>query len=188
MWKPPECTVSGGFFLLVGWFALCCGWQTALTVLGAAAWHEFGHLLALRLCGGEARRLRVGMLGAVIEVRGAMGYGQELASTLAGPLANLLAAAVLGRMGCTTAAGAKWGAVRLQSAACPPAGRRTGAVSPAGVAGRSRNGGMGLPVGGHFHGAGGGVRDGVAGVAHGGKPLAAPCRSGIAVGRSGLAE
>ena len=89
MWKPPECTVSGGFFLLVGWFALCCGWQMALTVLGAAAWHEFGHLLALRLC-----------------VRGAMGYGQELASALAGPLANLLAAAVLGRMGCTTAAGA----------------------------------------------------------------------------------
>ena len=106
MWKPPECTVSGGFFLLVGWFALCCGWQTALTVLGAAAWHEFGHLLALRLCGGEARQLRVGMLGAVIEVRGAMGYGQELASALAGPLANLLAAAILGRMGCTTAAGA----------------------------------------------------------------------------------
>lgn len=68
MWKPPECTVSGGFFLLVGWFALCCGWQMALTVLGAAAWHEFGHLLALRLCGGEARRLRVGMLGAVIEI------------------------------------------------------------------------------------------------------------------------
>ena len=91
MWKPPECTVSGGFFLLVGWFALCCGWQMALTVLGAAAWHEFGHLLALRLCGGEARRLRVGMLGAVIEVRGAMGYGQELASALAGLCAfNLL--------------------------------------------------------------------------------------------------
>ena len=33
----------------------------------------------------------------------------------------------------------------------------------------------------------GGVRDGVAGVAHGGKPLAAPCRSGIAVGRGRLA-
>ena len=148
MWKPPECTASGGFFLLVGWFALCCGWQTALTVLGAAAWHEFGHLLALRLCGGEARRLRVGMLGAVIEVRGAMGYGQELVSALAGPLANLLAA---------------------------------------GVDGRSRNGGVGLPVGGHFHGAGGGVRDGVVGVAHGGKPLAAPCHSGAADGRGRLA-
>ena len=56
--------------------------------------------------GFKARRLRVGMLGAVIEVRGAMGYGQELASALAGPLANLLAAAILGRMRCTTAAGA----------------------------------------------------------------------------------
>lgn len=187
MWKPPECTVSGGFFLLVGWFALCCGWQMALTVLGAAAWHEFGHLLALRLCGGEARRLRVGMLGAVIEVRGAMGYGQELASALAGPLANLLAAAVLGRMGCTTAAG-PMGCCALSICYRPPTGRRTGAVSPAGMAGRSRNGGVGLPVGGHFHGAGGGIRDGVAGVAHGGKLLAAPCRNGIAVGRSGLAE
>ncbi len=37
---------------------------------------------------------------------GGMGYGQELASALAGPLANLLAAAILGRMRCTTAAGA----------------------------------------------------------------------------------
>ena len=170
MWKPPECTVSGGFFLLVGWFALCCGWQMALTVLGAAAWHEFGHLLALRLCGGEARRLRVGMLGAVIEVRGAMGYGQELVSALAGPLANLLAAAILGRMRCTTAAGANGVLCAFN-------------LLPV----RPLDGGMGLPVGGHFHGAGSGVRDGVAGVAHGGKPLAAPCRSGIAVGRGRLA-
>ena len=36
MWKPPECTVSGGFFLLVGWFGVSCGWDTALLVLGAA--------------------------------------------------------------------------------------------------------------------------------------------------------
>ena len=30
-------TAAGGFFLLVGWFALCCGWQMALTVLGGGA-------------------------------------------------------------------------------------------------------------------------------------------------------
>lgn len=188
MWKPPECTVSGGFFLLVGWFALCCGWQMALTVLGAAAWHEFGHLLALRLCGGEARRLRVGMLGAVIEVRGAMGYGQELASALAGPLANLLAAAILGRMRCTTAAGANGVLCAFNLLPVRPLdGGRALYLLLAWLAG-SRNGGVGLPVGGHFHGAGGGVRDGVVGVAHGGKPLAAPCHSGAADGRSGLAE
>lgn len=157
MWKPPECTVSGGFFLLVGWFALCCGWQMALTVLGAAAWHEFGHLLALRLCGGEARQLRVGMLGAVIEVRGAMGYGQELASALAGAVGESAGGCDPRQDEVYYGGGGQWGAVRLQSVTRPPAGRRTGAVSSAGVAGRSRNGGMGLPVGGHLHGAGSGV-------------------------------
>ena len=33
MWKPPECTVSGGFFLIVGWFAVSCGGEAALLVL-----------------------------------------------------------------------------------------------------------------------------------------------------------
>ena len=106
MWKPPECTASGGFFLLVGWFAVCCGWQTALMVLGAAAFHEGGHLIVLKLCGAEVRRLRLSVLGAVMEVRGTMGYGQELLAVLAGPLFNLLAAAILGQMGYTAAAGA----------------------------------------------------------------------------------
>ena len=49
MWKPPECTVSGGFFLLVGWFGVSCGWDTGLLVLGAAAFHELGHILVLHL-------------------------------------------------------------------------------------------------------------------------------------------
>lgn len=174
MWKPPECTVSGGFFLLVGWFALCCGWQMALTVLGAAAWHEFGHLLALRLCGGEARRLRVGMLGAVIEVRGAMGYGQELASALAGAVGEPAGGCGSRQDGVYHGGGGQWGAVRFQSVTRPPTGRRTGAVSPAGMAGPVPERRSGAAVGGHFHGAGGGIRDGVAGVAHGGKLLAAP--------------
>ena len=106
MWKPPECTVSGGFFLLVGWFGVSCGWDTALLVLGAAAFHELGHILVLHLCGAQIRRLRISVLGAVLETGGRMGYGQELAAALAGPLFNLLAAAVLGGLGCMTAAGA----------------------------------------------------------------------------------
>ena len=48
MWKPPECTVSGGFLLLTGWFAVSCGWETTLLVLGAAALHELGHILYLK--------------------------------------------------------------------------------------------------------------------------------------------
>ena len=106
MWKPPECTVSGGFFLLVGWFGVSCGWDMALLVLGAAAFHELGHILVLNRCGARVRRLRISMLGAVLETGGRMSYGQELAAVLAGPLANLLAAVVLGGLGCITAAGA----------------------------------------------------------------------------------
>lgn len=106
MWRPPEITASGGFFLLVGWFALSCGCDLAALVLGAAAVHELGHLLALKICGGRVTRLRIGVLGAVMDVQGMMGYGGELLTTLAGPLANFLAAAALGLGGCSTAAGA----------------------------------------------------------------------------------
>ena len=106
MWKPPECTVSGGFFLLVGWFAAGCGWKTVLLVLWGAVIHEAGHILLLRCFGARIRRLRIGVLGAVLETGGAMSYGQELAASLAGPLANLLAAVILGRLGCSAAAGA----------------------------------------------------------------------------------
>ncbi len=99
-------SASGGFFLLAVWFGLCCGWDTALTVLAAAAIHEAGHLLALKVCGGRLLRLRIGVLGAVMEVAGSMGYGRELLTVLAGPGANLAAAIVLGALGFTEAAGA----------------------------------------------------------------------------------
>lgn len=106
MWKPPECTVSGGFFLLTAWFALSCGWETALLALSAAGLHELGHLLALQACGTSVRRLRVGILGAAMEVSGSMSYAQELTAVLAGPLTNLLWALLLGRYGLSAWAGA----------------------------------------------------------------------------------
>lgn len=106
MWKPPECTVSGGFFLLLGWFAVSCGWQPALLVLSAASLHELGHALLLRRFHIRVKRLRISALGAVMELRGNLSYGQELAAALAGPLANLLAAAALGVLGFSAAAGA----------------------------------------------------------------------------------
>ena len=41
--------ISGGFLLLILWFALINGWKMLLMVLGASLLHEMGHWLLLRL-------------------------------------------------------------------------------------------------------------------------------------------
>lgn len=81
------------------WFGLVNGWRVLAIVFLAAAAHEAGHCLALFLTGAGWHRLRLGILGAVLEVEwGALSYGKELFCVLAGPGANLLcAAAVRGR-------------------------------------------------------------------------------------------
>lgn len=106
MWKPPELTVSGGFFLLVGWFAISCGWSLTLLVLSAAALHELGHLLLLCRYGAHIQRLRLSVFGAVMESSGSLSYAQELSAVLAGPGVNLLSAILFGILGRPTAAGA----------------------------------------------------------------------------------
>ena len=62
--------------------------------------------------------------------------------------------------------GSQRGAVRVQFAACSASGRRPGAVSAAGLDGRTAGGGMGLPVDRNCGGFGRGIRDRIAGVAH----------------------
>ncbi|MDO4316425.1 MAG: peptidase M50 [Oscillospiraceae bacterium] len=96
--------VSAGFCLLAAWFAAANGWRLLLTVLGAAAVHELGHLLVLRRLGTRVTGLRIGMLGAVLETdSGRLSYGGELLAVLAGPAANLLCALLLAALG-----GSRW--------------------------------------------------------------------------------
>ena len=86
--------ISPGFILLLFWFAAGNGWGLLGTILLAAAVHEAGHCLMLRLCGGECTGLRIGVLGAVLETGSArLPYGRELLVVLAGPGANCLMAA-----------------------------------------------------------------------------------------------
>ncbi len=109
-WNEGKFRISGGFCLLTAWFALVNGWRLLITVLGAAALHELGHYLALRLCGGRASGLRVSILGACMEVESScLSYGAELMTVLAGPGSNLLAGTALALLGggaWSTAAGA----------------------------------------------------------------------------------
>ena len=103
----PRCKISGGFCLLILWFAYANGWRLLGTVLLAAAIHEAGHCGVLLAVGGRIHGLHINVLGAVLETNSSrLSYGRELAAILAGPLANLLSAWVLGRAGAMTAAGA----------------------------------------------------------------------------------
>ena len=96
----PPFRVSGGFVLLAAWFVLANGWAPLATVLSAAAAHELGHWLVLRLLGAEVTGFRLSALGAVLETdSGLLSYGGELAAVLAGPAANLLAALALTALG-----------------------------------------------------------------------------------------
>ena len=91
-----RCSVSGGFCLLVAWFALANGWRLLAIVLGASLLHELGHYLLLRLLRAPILGFHVGIFGAVLETDNrSLSYGGELAAVLAGPGANLLAALLL---------------------------------------------------------------------------------------------
>lgn len=100
-------SISPGFCLLALWFAYANGWRMLGVVLLAAAVHEAGHCLALRLAGGRVLGMQVGVLGAVLRTDSSrLGYGGELFAVLAGPGANLLAAWVLVKLGREVLAGA----------------------------------------------------------------------------------
>ena len=92
--------VSGGFWLVTAWFGLANGWRLLWIILGAAAIHELGHFLTLRCLGAALVRLRLGVLGAVMDTdRRRLSYGGELLCVLAGPGANLLCALLLSAAG-----------------------------------------------------------------------------------------
>lgn len=87
-------TFSEPFLLAALLTALTRDARWMLLLWLAAALHEGGHLLALRLFGGQAAQLRFRLSGLEIRYRGAgLSYGRETAVALAGPAANLLWAA-----------------------------------------------------------------------------------------------
>lgn len=88
--------ISGGFWLLLGWFLLGNGWEMLAVVLSAACVHEAGHWAVAHLLGAEIRLVDIGVLGARMQMQPeGLSYGGELAAVLAGPGANLLCGTVL---------------------------------------------------------------------------------------------
>ena len=88
----PELHISGGFWLLIAWFALANGWNLLGILFSAATLHELGHCAVLYYLEVPIRRFDLGACGAVLEPEQtvSLSYGEELAVILAGPAVNFL--------------------------------------------------------------------------------------------------
>jgi len=100
--------VRPGFVVPVGIFLLAPFRKTALLTLLAAVIHEFGHIAMIRAFGGRVERIELRLTGAVIvpSPRPLLGYGAEVAVSLAGVTANFLCALAAIKSGAFAFAGA----------------------------------------------------------------------------------
>lgn len=96
MCKCGRVQVSGGFWILLGWFALVNGSWLTIMVLLAAASHECGHLLVLHCQGVLVNSAYITVFGAEIEAdMHRLSYGGTLLCLLAGVAVNALCAVAL---------------------------------------------------------------------------------------------
>lgn len=92
--------ITGGFWLVLLWFAAVNGWELLAVILGAAAIHEAGHCIVLWMCGAKIHGFKLGIFGAELKIDDRhLSYGAEIAAVLAGPAANFLMAAVWDALG-----------------------------------------------------------------------------------------
>lgn len=86
--------VTPGFILTVGLLPLLMEPWEAAVVLAAALAHELGHLLALKICGGRAGELVLGLGGFEIRESRLTSYPTDAVVAAAGPAVSLGLAAV----------------------------------------------------------------------------------------------
>lgn len=92
-------SVSVGFWILLGWFALANGIGLTVMILLAALSHEAGHLLAIYWQGGKLYSISITVFGAEMEVdTSGLGYGGELICVLAGVAVNGVCGLAFGQM------------------------------------------------------------------------------------------
>lgn len=84
--------VTGGFLLVMAWLNYTDTQGLLPVALCAAAAHELGHWVAIRLLGGRVRRLRLSAVGAELVLERSLSYGRECFCALAGPAVNVLLA------------------------------------------------------------------------------------------------
>jgi Zn-dependent protease len=91
--------ISAGAVLLSAALWFFCDGAVLLSLLGAVAFHELGHLLALRGCGCRVTALRADAGGLTLCRRGAMSPAGETVCALAGPALGAAYALCASRLG-----------------------------------------------------------------------------------------
>ena len=91
MWGRVSVAVEseGGFWLVLAMMILLFPFSVTAGIVMAAAVHEMGHILAIRISGGRVRRLVLRSGGATLQTD-PMTPGRELFCALAGPAAGML--------------------------------------------------------------------------------------------------
>ena len=82
-------SISGSSLIFLALLLLVLPFRWILAALLAAALHELGHYIAIRLCGGQVRDLTILQSGAALQT-GEMSREKELFCTIAGPLCGSL--------------------------------------------------------------------------------------------------
>lgn len=81
--------VSASFLILLALIILILPLQWVTAVILAAAFHEWCHIFAIRICGGKTGRLLIGQGGAKLQAHG-LSRHQERICALAGPMGGIL--------------------------------------------------------------------------------------------------
>lgn len=80
--------VTPGAVLALTAIAALSGPKMAVLALTAAAVHELGHIVAIKIFGAKVEGICIAPGGAEIDVRGGLGYRQDAAVALMGPAAG----------------------------------------------------------------------------------------------------
>lgn len=95
--------VSAGAILLLSALYFLGGFISLSALLLAAAAHELGHMIAVKLLGGGIKSLRFEASGMCMSLCGINSAGSEAAALLAGPAAGLIFALICSYFGSKTA-------------------------------------------------------------------------------------
>ena len=89
-------SISPAAFLLLAALMLLLPLQWVAAMVAAVLIHELFHAAAIRLLGGQLRRVFIGATGAVLETT-TLSHGRELLAALAGPIGSGLLIFLAGR-------------------------------------------------------------------------------------------